>query len=42
MSMSHGHNTIGGTEYGACGEDKKEKIFSYQLGVSTGYGDAHQ
>ena len=26
-----------------CGEDKKEgKIVSHQLGVSTGYGDAHQ
>ena len=27
---------------GGCGEDKKEKIVSQQLGVSTGYGDAHQ
>ena len=27
---------------GGCGEDKKEKIVSHQLGVSTGYGDAHQ
>ena len=27
---------------GGCGEGKKEKIVSYQLGVSTGYGDAHQ
>ena len=27
---------------GGCGEDKKEKIISHQLGVSTGYGDAHQ
>ena len=26
---------------GSCGEDKKEKIVSNQLGVSTGYGDAH-
>jgi len=26
---------------GGCGEDKKEKIVSHQLGVSTGYGDAH-
>ena len=25
---------------GGC-EDKKEKIVSHQLGVSTGYGDAH-
>ena len=42
MSVSHGHSTIGGIEYGGCGEDKKEKIVSHQLGVSTGYGDAHQ
>ena len=42
MSMSHGHSTIGGID-GGCGEDKKkEKIVSHQLGVSTGYGDAHQ
>ena len=24
MRVSHGHNTIGGIEYGGCGEDKKE------------------
>ena len=24
MSVSHGHRTIGGIEYGGCGEDKKE------------------
>ena len=24
MSVSHGHSTIGGIEYGGCGEDKKE------------------
>ena len=24
MSVSHGHITIGGIEYGGCGEDKKE------------------
>ena len=41
MSVSHGHSTIGGIEYDG-GEDKKEKIVSHQLGVSTGYGDAHQ
>ena len=41
MSVSHGHRTIGGIEYDG-GEDKKEKIVSHQLGVSTGYGDAHQ
>ena len=23
MSVSHGHSTIGGIEYGGCGEDKK-------------------
>ena len=40
MSVSNGHSTIGGIE-GGSGEDKKE-IVSHQLGVSTGYGDAHQ
>ena len=40
ISVSHGHSTIGGIEYGGCGEDKKEKV-SHQLGISTGYGDAH-
>ena len=41
MSMSHGYSTM--VEWsGGCGEDKKEKIVSHQLGVSTGYGDAHQ
>ena len=24
MSVSHGYSTIGGIEYGSCGEDKKE------------------
>ena len=24
MSVSRGHSTIGGIEYGGCGEDKKE------------------
>ena len=41
MSVSHGHSPIGG-EYGGCGEEKKKEIVSHQLGVSTGYGDAHQ
>ena len=41
MSVSHGYSTIGGIEYDG-GEDKREKIVSHQLGVSTGYGDAHQ
>ena len=27
---------------GGCGEDKKEKIVSHQLGVPMAYGDAHQ
>ena len=42
MSVSHGYSTMGGIEYGGCGEDKKEKIISHKLGVSMGYGDAHQ
>ena len=42
MSVSHGHSTIGGIEYGHYGEDKRKEIVSHQLGVSTGYGDAHQ
>jgi hypothetical protein len=33
---------MGGIEYGGCGEGKKKEIVSHQLGVSTGYGDAHQ
>ena len=41
MSVSDEYSTIGGIE-GGCGEDKKEEIVSHQLGVSTGYGDAHQ
>ena len=42
LCVSHGHNTMGGIEYGSCGEDKKKVIVSHQLGVSTGCGDAHQ
>ena len=38
MSVSHGHSTIGGIEYGGCGEDKKREIISHQLGISMGYG----
>ena len=34
MSVSHGHSTIGGIEYDG-GGDKKEKIVSHQLGIST-------
>ena len=41
MSMSHGHSTIGGIEWWLW-RRQKEKIVSNQLGVSTGYGDAHQ
>ena len=40
MSVSHGHSTIGGIDSG-CGEDKKKEIVSHQLGISTGYRDAH-
>ena len=43
MSVSHGHSTIGGIEYddgGYVEKTKREKV-SYQLGVLTGYGDAH-
>ena len=42
MSVSHGHSTIGEIEYSGCEEDKNREIVSHQLGVSTGYGDAHQ
>ena len=42
MNVSHGYSTIGGIEYGGCGEDKKKETVSHQLGVLTGYGDAHQ
>ena len=41
MSVSHGHGTLGGIESG-WGGDKKKEIVSHQLGVSTGYGDAHR
>ena len=44
MSVSHGHRTIGGIEYDGGGYEektKREKV-SHQLGVSMGYGDAHQ
>ena len=41
MSVSHGHSTIGGIGWWLWGRQKKEKIVSHQLGVSTGYGDAH-
>ena len=41
MSVSHAYSTMGGIEYGGCGEEKKELV-SHQIGLSTGYGDAHQ
>ena len=41
MSVRHGYSTIGGIEYGSCGEDKKKEKISHKLGVSMGYGDAH-
>ena len=31
MSASHGHSTIGGIEYGGCGEDKKKEIVTGSL-----------
>ena len=32
MSVSHGHSTVGGIEYGGCGEDKKgESLTSTRL-----------
>ena len=45
MSVSHGYSTMGGVEYDDrdyVEKTKKEKKVSHQLGVSTGYGDAHQ
>ena len=45
MSTSHGHSTIGRIEYNEGGyveKTKRRKIVSHQLGISTGYGDAHQ
>ena len=42
MSVSHGHSTIDGIEYGGCEEDKNKEKVSHQLGKLMGYGDAHQ
>ena len=42
MSVSHGYSTMGGIEYGGCGEDKKKEKVSHQLGKLMGYGNAHQ
>src|SRR6187401_3406617 len=41
MSVSHGHSTMGGIEV-VVEKTKRRKIVSHRLGVSTGYGDAHQ
>ena len=41
MSVSHGYSTIGVVE-GGCEEDQRREIVSHQLGILTGYGDAHQ
>ena len=44
MSVRHGYSTIGGIEYDGGGyvEKTKRKKVSHRIGVSTGYGDAHQ
>ena len=42
MSVSHGYNTIGGIEYGGCGEDKRKEEVSHQLVKLMVYEDAHQ
>ena len=41
MSVSHGYSTVGGIEYVVVEKTKEGKIVSHQLGVSTGYADAH-
>ena len=41
MSVSHGHSSWV-VKDGGCEDKKREKIASHQLGVSTGYEDAHQ
>ena len=41
ICLSHGHNTMGGMEV-VVEKTKRREIVSHQLGVSTGYGDAHQ
>ena len=40
MSVSHGYSTIGGIEV-VVEKTKRKEIVSHQLGVLTGYGDAH-
>ena len=41
MSVSHGHSTMWNRMV-VVEKTKREKIVSHQLGVSMGYGDAHQ
>ena len=41
MSVSHGYSTMGGIEV-VVEKTKRREIVSHRLGVSTGYGDAHQ
>ena len=41
MSVSHGYSTMGGIEV-VVEKTKKRKIVSHRIGVSMGYGDAHQ
>ena len=41
MSVSHGYNTMVEENMVVVEKTKRMKIVSYQLGVSTGYGDAH-
>ena len=41
MSMSHGYSIMGGIEV-VVEKTKRREIVSHRLGVSMGYGDAHQ
>ena len=42
MSVSYGHSTYMWNRMVVVEKTKREKIVSHQLGISTGYGDAHQ
>ena len=42
MSVSHGYSTMGGIEYGGCGEDKNEEDSLTSTRRINGYRDAHQ
>ena len=42
MSVSHGYSTYRWNRRVVVEKTKRGKIVSHQLGVSTGYGDAHQ